>query len=203
MVRFTRIQQEREKVKAGVKLSKQSRLDDVYCQLNVVRNEPVEPIKEIIISALDTVSKENEELALRTEFKLVPSKASFNKISLDLFFEDHLLKSSTLAIPQSMLLGDSLEYPLALDMKGIVEGNYLVRVEMYEKWSSGEKLNFASKEITIQYTPQTRESRLVKIPIVKSVACTDLTVVSSTAKDIYREIEQDQEKESVSKRDEW
>ena len=203
MVRFTRIQQEREKVKAEVKLSKQSRLDDVYCQLNVVRNEPVEPIKEIIISALDTVSKENEELALRTEFKLVPSKASFNKISLDLFFEDHLLKSSTLAIPQSMLLGDSLEYPLALDMKGIVEGNYLVRVEMYEPWSSGEKLNFASKEITIQYTPQTRESRLVKIPTVKSVAGADLTVVSSGARDIYREIDDNLKKESLSKRDEW
>ena len=70
MVRFTRIQQKREKVKEEVKLSKQSRLDDVYCKLNVVRNEPVESIKEIIISALDTVSKENEELALRTEFKL-------------------------------------------------------------------------------------------------------------------------------------
>ncbi len=194
MVRFTRIQQKREKVKAEVKLSKQSRLDDVYCQLNVVRNEPVEPIKEIIISALDTVSKENEELALRTEFKLVPSKASFNKISLDLFFEDHLLKSSTLAIPQSMLLGDSLEYPLALDMKGIVEGNYLVRVEMYEPWSSGEKLNFTSKEITVKYIPQTRESRLVKIPTVKIVAGADLTVVTSSAKDICREIDEDLKK---------
>ena len=162
MVRFTRIQQEREKVKAEVKLSKQSRLDDVYCQLNVVRNEPVEPIKEIIISALDAVSKENGELALRTEFRLVPSKASFNKISLDLFFEDHLLKSSTLAIPQSMLLGDNLEYPLALDMKGIVEGNYLVRVEMYGPWSSGEKLNFISKEIAIQYVPQTSSVKVSK-----------------------------------------
>ena len=74
---------------------------------------------------------------------------------------------------------------------------------MYEPWSSGEKLNFTSKEITVQYVPQTREARLVKIPTVKSVAGTDLTVVSSTAKNIYREIEQDQKQEAISKRDEW
>ena len=88
-------------------------------------------------------------------------------------------------------------------MKGIGAGNYLIKVEMYELWSSGEKLNFTLKEITVQYVPQTRESRLVKIPTVKSVAGTDLTVVSSSAKNIYHEIEQDLKKESISKRDEW
>jgi len=74
---------------------------------------------------------------------------------------------------------------------------------MYEPWSSGEKLNFSFNEITIQYVPQTREARLVKIPTVKSVAGSDLTVVSSTAKNIYRDIEQDQKQEALSKRDEW
>jgi hypothetical protein len=77
-------------------------------------------------------------------------------------------------------------------MKGIVAGEYLIRVEIYEPWSSGEKLNFSFKEIAVQYVPQTRETRLVKIPSVKSVAGSDLTVVSSSAKNIYREIEQDQ-----------
>jgi hypothetical protein len=43
----------------------------------------------------------------------------------------------------------------------------------------------------------------VKIPTVKSVAGSDLTVVSSSVKDIYREIEQDQKQEAISKRDEW
>ena len=74
---------------------------------------------------------------------------------------------------------------------------------MYEPWSSGEKLNFTSKEITVQYVPMTRVARLVKIPTVKSVVGTDLTVVSSSAKDIYHDIEQDQKQESMSKRDEW
>jgi hypothetical protein len=74
---------------------------------------------------------------------------------------------------------------------------------MYEPWSSSEKLNFTSKEIAVQYVPQTRSDRLVKIPTVKSAPGTDLTVVSSTAKNIYQDLEQDLKKESISKKDEW
>ena len=88
-------------------------------------------------------------------------------------------------------------------MKGIQAGSYLIRVEMYESWSSGEKLNFTFKEVTVQYVPKTRTERLVKIPTVKSVAGADLTVVSFSAKTIYREIVQDQKQEAISKRDEW
>jgi hypothetical protein len=95
------------------------------------------------------------------------------------------------------------EYSLILDMKGIAAGSYLFRVEMYELWSSGEKLSFTSKEAVVQYVPQTRESRLVKIPTVKPDASAILTVVSSAAKTIYHEIEEDLKKESTSKRDEW
>jgi hypothetical protein len=43
----------------------------------------------------------------------------------------------------------------------------------------------------------------VKTPTVKSVAGNDLTVVSSNAKNIYRQIEQDQKQESISQRDGW
>jgi hypothetical protein len=60
-----------------------------------------------------------------------------------------------------------------------------------------------TKEIAVQYLPLTLESRYVKIPTVRSVAGTDLTIVSSNAKSIYREMEQNQKKESESKRDEW
>ena len=58
-------------------------------------------------------------------------------------------------------------------MKGIVAGEYPIRVEMYEPWSSGEKINFTFKEITVQYVPQNREIRYVKIPTVKSIAGSD------------------------------
>ncbi len=49
-------------------------------------------------------------------------------------------------------------------MTGIGAEEYLFRVEIYEPWSSGEKLNFTSKETAVQYVPQNKEARLVKIP---------------------------------------
>ena len=190
-------------MKANVELAKQSTLDDLSFQFNVARGkDAVKSSKAIIINHIRDTTKE-DELELKVEFSLLPSKASFSKINLDLYFQENLLKSTPLHITPSVLLGDSLEYPLPLDMRGIVEDNYLIRVEMYEPWSSGEKLNFTSKEITVQYVPKTRAERLVKIPTVKSVAGEGLTVVSSIAKNIYRDMEEDLKKESVSKRDEW
>jgi hypothetical protein len=203
MGNFTKNQQKREKMKVNVENAKQSTLEDLSFQFNIERSrETTKQKKVIVITKISDTTKE-DELALKVEFHLLPSKTLFSKINLDLFFQEHLLNSTTISIPQSNLLNDTLEFPLILDMKGIVAGEYLIRVEMYEPWSSGEKLNFTFKEIAVQYVPQTREARLVKIPSLKSVAGTALTVVSSCAKNIYREIEQDQKQEAISKRDEW
>jgi len=196
-------QRKREIMKADVKKAKQSTLEDLSFQFNITRTrEAIKPAKEIIINRIADTTKE-DELALEVEFSLLPSKASFSKINLDLYFQGQLLNSTTLIIPQSALLSDSYEFPQILDMKGIGAGNYLIRVEMYEPWSSNEKLNFSVKEIVVQYVPQSREPRLVKIPTVKSVAGTGLTVVPSTTKNIYHEVDQDLKKESMSKRDQW
>ena len=203
MGKSSKNQRKREIIAIDVKQAKQSTLGDLSFQFNINRKkEASKPTKTIVINSITETTKENE-LALKIEFSLLPSNASFSKINLDLFFQEHLLNSKTISIPQSTLLNDTSEFPLILDMKGIVAGEYPIRAEMYEPWSSGEKLNFTFKEIIVQYVPQTREAKLVKIPIVKSVAGSDLTVVSSCAKDIYREIEQDQKQEAISKRDEW
>jgi hypothetical protein len=203
MDKLSKNQQKREIMAIDVEQAKQSTLDDLSFQFNIYRTkQPIQPKKAIMINNIADTTKE-DELALKVEFSLIPSKASFSKINLDLYFQEQLINSTPLHISQSLLLGDSLEFPQFLDMKGIVAGEYMIRVEMYEPWPSGEKLNFTTKEITVQYVPQTRASRLVKIPTVKSVAGTDLTVVSSSTKNIFREIEQDQKQEEISKRDEW
>jgi hypothetical protein len=88
-------------------------------------------------------------------------------------------------------------------MKGITAGSHTIKVEMYELWSSGEKLNYTSKEVAVEYIPKSREDRLIKVPIVKSIAGTGLAVVSDSDKSIYHEIEETMKKELVSKRDEW
>jgi hypothetical protein len=203
MGKLSKNQQKREIIAIDVKQAKQSTLEDLSFQFNIERTtEAIKPIKTIVINKISEETKE-DELVLKVEFSLLPSKTSFSKVNLDLFFQEHLLNSTTINMLQSTLLNDTSEFPLILDMKGIVAGEYPIRIEMYEPWSSGEKLNFTFKEITIQYVPQTREVRLVKIPTVKSVAGSDLTVVSSSAKNIYREIEQDQKREAINKRDEW
>ena len=144
-----------------------------------------------------------DELAINVEFTLFPSKLAFSKINLDIFFENQLLKSIILGIPQSSLLNNNFDFPIVLDMRGISAAKYLIRVEMFELWSSGEKLCFTSKEIIVEYVPKTIESRLVKIPFVKSVAGSNLAVVSSSEKGVYLDLEQDLKKESQSKRDQW
>jgi hypothetical protein len=191
-------------MKPDDKQEKQSKIDDIIYQFNVQRTKGAAPRKTIIINNITTITKENE-LALKIGFNLFPSINSFSKINLDMYFQEDLINSTTLNIPPTALLTDSLEFPQFLDMKGISAGEYVIKVEMYEPWATGEKLNFTFKEITVQYTPQTREDRLVKvkIPTAKRVADSELTVVSSTAKQIYSEIEQNAKKESISKRDQW
>ena len=202
MGNLTKNQRRRETINSSIKQDKQSTLDNISYQFNIERKEDSKPVRSIIIDAIEPTIKE-DELELKTEFRLLPSKDSFSKLNLDLYFEDQLLNSTILCLPQSALLSGSLINQQVLDMRGIREGNYNIRVEMYEPWGSEEKLSFVAKEIAVQYIPVTRESRLVRIPSVKSVAGSGLTFVSSNAKNIYSEIEQDQKKESLSKRDEW
>ncbi len=83
-------------------------------------------------------------------------------------------------------------------MKGTPTGNHTIKVEMYELWSSGEKLLQTFKKITVDYMPLTRESRLVKVPSLKSVIGFDLDVVSESEPDLYRDIEKTAKKEQIS-----
>lgn len=124
-------------------------------------------------------------------------------MNLDLWFDNQQISSHLIRIPQGPLSSDELELPVVLDMKGIPAGTYPIRVDMYELWSDGEKLSFTSKELTVEYVPKTRESRLIRVPVVKSFGEPSLIVVSKADKDIYREIEETNRKVSDSKRDEW
>jgi hypothetical protein len=184
-----------------LKASKQLTLDNLPIIQPKQSNKSIQK-KEIIIIEIQTVIRE-DELALKVDFKLYPSKSSFSKVMLDLWFDNQPITSRLVGVPQGPLSADELELPLILDMKGMAAGTYLIRVEMYELWSEEEKLSFTQKEVIIQYVPENRVSRLIKIPIVKSFGEPSLTVVSQSDKNIYREIEETTKKESESKRDEW
>ena len=158
--------------------------------------------KQIIITQIDSAPRE-DELALKIGFKLLPSKTTFSKVKSDLWFDNRQISSISISIPQSALATNEFELTSVLDMKGIAPGTHIIKVEMYEPWASGEKLSCTAKAVTVEYVPQTRESRLVKIPIVRSVAGTDLVIVSESDKNMYREIEETMKKETISKRDDW
>jgi hypothetical protein len=160
------------------------------------------PKKLIVITDIGFVTKE-DELALRIEFGLFPSKKLFSKIRTELFFDGQKLRSVSIMIPQTPLASDDFELTTVFDMKGITAGSHVIRVEMYELWDSGEKFTCASKEVRIDYVPLLREDKLIKVPTMKNVAGKDLVVVSESEKDIYREIDENIRKEAVSKRDNW
>ena len=186
------------------KFKKQLTLDNLpnYCKEKSIKIPAPTNWNRIVITEIGTLTQE-DELELKVDFTLVPSKNSFSKVKLELWFDNQQIKSFTIMIPQSPLAKDEFELTPTLDMKGIPAGNHSIKVEMYELWSSSEKLLQTFKEVTVDYVPLTRESRLVKVPSVKSVVGADLAVVSESEKDLYQDIEKTTKKEQLSKRDDW
>jgi len=144
-----------------------------------------------------------DELTLKIAFRLEPSRLAFSKIKADLFFEEANISSALIRVLQGPLGTDESEYAWVLDTKDLAAGVYHLRVEMYELWHSGERLNQTSHELTVDYLPVTRQSRLIRIPTVKSVAGADLTVSSGSEKGVFSEIEENRKKEQFSRRDKY
>ena len=204
MVKSSKNQRLREKMRAAAKQSKQKTLDNLP---EAPKEKPPQPIqskqeKQITITEISTVARE-EELALKVGFRLLPSRIVFSEIKADLFFDAKKASTAHLKVLMGPLAADNFEFKSTLNMKGISAGSHAIRVEMYELWSSGEKLTCASKEVTIEYTPMRKEDRLIEIPIVKHVPGADLQVVSESEKDVYEELEKSMKRDQMSKRDEY
>jgi hypothetical protein len=204
MVKSTKTQRLREKIRSDVKHSKQATLDtpSESHRARPAKTVVPEQKKQIEITEISTATRE-DELILKIAFKLSPSRTAFSRLTSDLYFDEEKIDSLRLRVLQGPLATDASEFSSVLDMTGIGKGQHTIRVEMYELWSSREKLTSTSKEATIQYVPIRREDRLVKVPTVKSAAGEDLAIISDTEKNIYREIEKEMKRESDSKRDYW
>jgi hypothetical protein len=204
MDKSTKTQRLRERMRAEANHSKQTTLGSLP---QTQRAEPAkvavpEMKKQIEITEICTSIRE-DELVLKVGFKLQPSRTPFSRVTSDLYFDGHKIDSLRLRILQGPLATDDSEFSSVLDMTGIGEGMHTLRVEIYELWSSDEKLTSTSKEVTVKYVPLKREDRLIRAPIVKSVAGVDLAIVADSEKKIYRQIEEEMKKEAVSKRDQW
>ena len=187
---------------AKVNRSKQTTFDSLPIPRKKLSQMAACGSKKIIISKVDVETRENE-LALKTIFRLMPSKAAYSKITFELYFDSHIMNTILIAIPQGPLAKDDFELTSVLDVKGVSAGPHIIKVEMFELWSSGEKLTTANKEVSVEYVPIKREDRFVKVPIVKYVAGADLIIVSDSDKGIYHQMEEDIQKEQTGRRDKW
>jgi hypothetical protein len=194
----------KEKMRMAAKQSRQKTLDNVTEQSKKEPPQPTEPKlkRHILITDISTATKE-DELTLKIEFKLFPSRTSFSKMTADLFFDTKKISTLHISILPSPLATETSEFSSALVMNGIDAGKHTIRVEMYELWSSGEKLAYTSKEVAIDYVPVKKEDRLIEIPIVKHSAGADLQVVTDFEKDVYRELDESIKRDQISQRDGW
>lgn len=204
MVKQTKSQRLREKVRIEAKDSKQTTLGSLPQAHKTEPSKVVLPEKkkQIEITEVATSTRE-DELSVKIAFRLVPSRTFFSRLTSDLYFDDQKIDSLHLRILQGPLATDNSEFCSVLDMTGIPEGRHSIRVEMFELWSSDEKLTATCKEVTFDYVPVKREDRLTKVPIMKSVAGADLDIVSETQKNIYREIEEEMKRDSEGRVDHW
>jgi hypothetical protein len=204
MVKSTKTQRLREKMRADVKHSNQTTLDTLPERSKDKLDKPSMPEqkKAIKITEIRAIIRE-AELILKVGFRLLPSRTYFSTVTSDLYFDEQKIASLRLRLLQGPLATEAAEFSSFLDVTGISEGQHVFRVEMYELWSSEEKLTSTSEEATIEYIPLRREDRLVRIPTVKRTTGANLAIISDTEKNIYREIEKEMKKESASKRDNW
>ncbi len=185
-----------------VKPTKQLTFDSLNAAPQKQADSKTASSKHISITQMETEIG-IDELTLKIGFRLLPSKLAFSKVKADLFFESEHISSAIIRVIQGPLATDESEYAWVLDMKNLPQSTYRLKVEMYELWSTDEKLNQTSRELTLDYVPKTRQERLVRIPTVKSVAGADLAVVSGQEKGLYFELEKTAKKEQLSQRDNY
>lgn len=185
------------------KALKQSTLDNLpdlrpKDALEIIKQPQEDPIT---ITQMETQTKE-DEVTLEVSFKLPAGKA-FSRLKADLWFDNQPVSSVLIRLLQGALATDESAFSTVFDMRGIAAGNHTLGVEMYGLWDDGEKLFRIFKEKPITYVPQTRQTRLVRIPSVRSVAGVDLAVVSNSEQGLYKDIEETVKREQSSKRDNW
>ena len=193
-------QQLREKTQADVKKSKQVTFDRLPPQKSA-HSTTSNSEKQILIAQLKHTLNA-EELELLVAFQLLPSQRAFSNVTLEIYFNGEKLNTYLISIPPSQLLSSELEFPIALDMKDIQPGEHTIKVEMSERWSTGEKLTSTTQYVIIQYAPVHRQDRYVKVPIVRKIAGT-FRIVLPQEKELYDELQKSRRQELNSKKDHW
>lgn len=192
-------QQLRDKTLVDIKKTKQYTFDTLPEQKTQQFASKTE--RSIDIAQLAYSIKENL-LETSISFRLLPSKNHFSNLTLELYFDNNKLNCYLIGIPPSQLLSDELAFPISLDMTGICPGPHTIKVEMYERWHTGEILTSASKYVIVNYSPTRKEERYVKVPIVRKIDGA-FRIILPEEKELYEQFERNKRQELNSKRDRW
>lgn len=93
----------REKVLAEIAQSRQTTFDNLPSRGQRANQAATEASKkQIIITEVGSVAGE-DELSVKIGFRLVPSKAAFSKITLELYFDGEKFHSVPISIPSRSL----------------------------------------------------------------------------------------------------
>jgi len=188
----------REKTKVDIKRAKQATFDNLPKTTEPIRAP--KPQKSISLQLSHSIKE--AELELKVNFRLMPSRMHFSNLELDLFFDNNKVNSYLIAIPPSRLLNDELEFPIALDMTGIPPGEHVIKVDLAERWQSGEVLTQASQYVVLSYQPVRREDHYVKVPLVQKIDGA-FRIILPDEQELYRKMAEVNRKEHASKRDPW
>jgi len=181
----------REKTLVDINKSKQSTFDNLPKNTDTPKES--KPQKSIAIQ-LSHITKD-DELGLTVSFRLFPSRLHFSNLLLTISFDGNKVNSYLIAIPPSRLLSDELEFPIDLDMTGIRQGEHVTKVELSERWETGEILVQAAKYVVVQYLPVHREDHYVKVPLVRKIEGA-FRIVLPQEKELYRQLERENNKGS-------
>ena len=110
-------QQLRENTAANVKTLRKKTLSNLPKSPHKSPQENLTPRKEIVITSVETQTKE-EELDLKVSFRSQSSKLAYSKVLADLYFDGQRLDSLLLKIFQSPLITDYLEFNSVFRMRG-------------------------------------------------------------------------------------
>ena len=119
------------------------------------------------------------------------------------WFDKQKVSSILIRLLQGPLATAESEFSAVLDMRGIAAGSHEVKIEMSGIWSGDDELCLTTKGLLVNYTPQTTQSRLAKIPIIKSVTGMELAVINHVEKEIYLDMQRMAKQEKEYKRDKW
>jgi hypothetical protein len=127
----------------------------------IITNQPIEEAaqkfsleKQLIVTRLEAETGINE-LTVKIEFALLPSKTFFSVVKFELSFDGHLIRSELFRIPQGALSASQFELMPVLEMTSIAGGVHTVKVDLFEVFSNGKVGAKTCRTLTVDYVPQT------------------------------------------------